>query len=99
MELIRSATTGEDATARRPDVRALGGGAATALAGWCAELGIDAGEVWAFGDMPNDLPMLTWAGRSFAVANAHDDVLAAATDRAPANDDDGVAQVLEGLLR
>ena len=33
--MIRSATTGEDATARRPDVRALGGGAATALAGWC----------------------------------------------------------------
>lgn len=35
IEMIRSATTGEDATARRPEVRALGGGAATALAGWC----------------------------------------------------------------
>lgn len=80
------------------EVSAKGVTKAAALAGWCAELGIDAGEVWAFGDMPNDLPMLTWAGRSFAVANAHDDVLAAATDRAPANDDDGVAQVLEALL-
>ncbi|MFX4285316.1 HAD family hydrolase [Janibacter sp. G349] len=81
------------------EVSAKGVTKAAALAGWCAELGIDAGEVWAFGDMPNDLPMLTWAGRSFAVANAHDDVLAAATDRALANDEDGVAQVLEGLLR
>lgn len=35
MEMIRSATTGEDATAQRPEVRAVGGGAATALAGWC----------------------------------------------------------------
>ena len=60
------------------EVSAKGVTKAAALAGWCAELGIDAGEVWAFGDMPNDLPMLTWAGRSFAVANAHDDVLAAA---------------------
>ena len=44
--------------------------------------------------MPNDLPMLRWAGRSFAVANAHPDVLAAATDRTGSNDDDGVARVL-----
>ena len=71
---------------------------AAALAEWSGELGIIADEVWAFGDMPNDLPMLTWAGRSFAVANAHDEVLAAATDHAPANDEDGVAQVLERLL-
>ncbi|WP_370892677.1 HAD family hydrolase [Janibacter sp. GXQ6167] len=71
---------------------------AAALAAWCAELGIEAAEVWTFGDMPNDLPMLTWAGRSFAVANAHDEVHAAASDRCPANDDDGVAQMIETLL-
>ena len=28
-------------------------------------------QVVAFGDMPNDLPMLSWAGTSYAVANAH----------------------------
>lgn len=69
---------------------------AVALAEWCAEQDpqVGADEVWAFGDMPNDLPMLTWAGRSFAVANAHPEVLAAASDRAPANDDDGVARTL-----
>jgi hydroxymethylpyrimidine pyrophosphatase-like HAD family hydrolase len=65
-----------------------------ALARWCARLGVDAADVWAFGDMPNDLPMLRWAGRSFAVANAHPDVLAAATDGTASNDDDGVARVL-----
>ncbi|MBN0042480.1 HAD family phosphatase [Cellulosimicrobium cellulans] len=69
-----------------------------ALARWCGRLGVDARDVWAFGDMPNDLPMLRWAGRSFAVANAHPDVLAAATDRAAANDDDGVARVLLDVL-
>ncbi len=65
-----------------------------ALARWCARLGVEPRDVWAFGDMPNDLPMLRWAGRSFAVANAHPDVLAAATDRTGSNDDDGVAHVL-----
>ncbi|MGN6241930.1 MAG: HAD family hydrolase, partial [Cellulosimicrobium cellulans] len=69
-----------------------------ALARWCARLGVDARDVWAFGDMPNDLPMLRWAGRSFAVANAHPDVVAAATDRTAANDDDGVAAVLLDAL-
>lgn len=73
---------------------------AVALADWCAEQApaVAAGRVWAFGDMPNDLPMLTWAGRSFAVANAHPHVLAAATDTAPSNDDDGVARTLATLL-
>lgn len=65
-----------------------------ALARWCARLGVDARDVWAFGDMPNDLPMLRWAGRSSAVANAHPDVLAAVTDVTAANDDDGVARAL-----
>lgn len=69
-----------------------------ALARWCARLGVEAHEVWAFGDMPNDLPMLRWAGRSFAVANAHPDVLDAATDTTATNDADGVAEALLGEL-
>ncbi|WP_344007752.1 HAD family hydrolase, partial [Isoptericola halotolerans] len=47
-----------------------------ALARWCDRRGVAASDVWAFGDMPNDLPMLRWAGRGIAVANAHPDVLA-----------------------
>lgn len=81
------------------EISAAGVTKAAALTAWCAELAIPASAVWAFGDMPNDLPMLTWAGRSFAVANAHADVRAAVTDHCPANDEDGVAVTLEGLLR
>ncbi len=80
------------------EVSAPGVTKAAALARWCGDLGIPAAEVWAFGDMPNDLPMLTWAGVSFAVANAHPQVLAGTTHTCPANDEDGVAQVLEQAL-
>ena len=52
----------------------------------------------ALGDMPNDLPMRTWAGTSYAMANAHPAVREAATHVTASNDDDGVAQVLEALL-
>jgi Cof subfamily protein (haloacid dehalogenase superfamily) len=68
------------------------------LAVLCDSLAIAPDEVLAFGDMPNDLPMLRWAGRSVAVANAHPDVLAAADERTASCDEDGVAQVLEQLL-
>ena len=37
-------------------------------------LGVGRADVLAFGDMPNDLAMLEWAGRSVAVANAHVEV-------------------------
>jgi HAD superfamily hydrolase (TIGR01484 family) len=68
---------------------------AATLARWAAARGIAPDDVWALGDAPNDLPMLTWAGRSFAVANAFPEVLAAATDRCASNADDGAADVLE----
>ncbi len=71
---------------------------ATTLARCCADRGITADQVVAFGDMPNDLAMLTWAGTSYAVANAHPAVLAATTHRTAANEDDGVARVIERLL-
>lgn len=62
------------------------------------ELGIDAADVIAFGDMPNDLPMLTWAGTSYAMADAHPSVRECAGDLAPGHDDDGVARVLVGVF-
>jgi hydroxymethylpyrimidine pyrophosphatase-like HAD family hydrolase len=69
------------------------------LADYCAELGIVASQVLAFGDMPNDLPMLSWAGRGIAVANAHPEVIACAVEVTGSNDEDGVACVLERLAR
>jgi len=71
---------------------------ARALEAFCADLSIAAEEVVAFGDAPNDLPMLRWAGRGIAVANAHPAVLEAADDVAPSNADDGVAVMLERFL-
>ncbi|GAA3570162.1 HAD family hydrolase [Nonomuraea rosea] len=70
---------------------------ATALAALAAQHEIRSSHAIAFGDMPNDLPMLSWAGTSYAVANAHPDVLAAVDHVTATNDDDGVAQVLETL--
>ncbi|MFE2041751.1 Cof-type HAD-IIB family hydrolase [Streptomyces sp. NPDC059477] len=71
---------------------------ASTLALCCAERGISPREVVAFGDMPNDVEMLTWAGRSYAMGNAHPDVIAAASGRTVANNEDGVAVVIERML-
>lgn len=71
---------------------------ASALASWCASHGAAPEDVVAFGDMPNDIGMLEWAGTSYAVANAHPTVLAAARHTTESNEDDGVAQVIERLL-
>ncbi|WP_280716053.1 HAD family hydrolase [Kitasatospora sp. MAP5-34] len=80
------------------EISALGVTKASTLETWCREQGIDRTEVVAFGDMPNDLEMLAWAGTSYAVANAHPDVLAAVAQHTVSNEDDGVAAVLEELL-
>jgi HAD superfamily hydrolase (TIGR01484 family) len=58
------------------------------------DLGVEAEDVIAFGDMPNDLPMLGWAGTSYAMADAHPSLLDVADHVAPGHDQDGVAQVL-----
>ncbi|MQA77306.1 MAG: Cof-type HAD-IIB family hydrolase [Streptosporangiales bacterium] len=80
------------------EISAYGVTKASAVAALCAERGIDAADVVAFGDMPNDLEMLRWAGRSYAMRNAHPDVLDVVTARAPTNDDDGVARTLAALF-
>ncbi len=80
------------------EISAAGVSKATALARLCDERGIDRKHVIAFGDMPNDLPMLAWAGHGVAVANAHPEVIAAADEVTASNDDGGVARVLERLF-
>ena len=49
----------------------------------------------AFGDMPNDVPMLRWAGLGVAMGNAHPEAMAAADEVTAPNTDDGLARVLE----
>ena len=68
---------------------------ATGIDEIAAPLGITAGDVITFGDMPNDVPMLRWAGHGVAMGNAHPDALAAADEVTTSNSDDGLARVLE----
>ncbi len=81
------------------EISAAGVTKATGLAQIASSHGIDAADVLAFGDMPNDLAMLAWAGRSVAVANAHPAVLAAADEITGSNDDGGVGTYLDAALR
>lgn len=80
------------------EISAAGVTKASTLALLCDRLGVAPADVIAFGDMPNDLPMLEWAGRSWAMANAHPTVREAADHVAPGHDEDGVAQVLAGVF-
>jgi hydroxymethylpyrimidine pyrophosphatase-like HAD family hydrolase len=95
---------GEDAVAtwaglRLVEISAAGVTKAFALERLCRRLGVAPGEVVAVGDMPNDLAMLNWAGTAVAVANATQEVLDAADEVTAANVEDGVALLLERLLR
>ncbi|MFD1827412.1 HAD-IIB family hydrolase [Mumia zhuanghuii] len=81
------------------EITARGVTKASGLASWSAEHGYARETVWAVGDMPNDLPMLRWAGRAFAVANAHRDVLASVHEVVATNDEDGVAAILDRISR
>ncbi len=68
---------------------------ATGLADVAGRFGVPAEDVVAFGDMPNDVPMLRWAGHGVAMANAHHEALEAADEITAPHTEDGVAQVLE----
>lgn len=61
-------------------------------------LGAKAAETIAFGDMPNDVTMLRWAGHGVAMANAHPELKAVADEVTASNAEDGVAVVLERLF-
>ena len=76
------------------ELSAAGVTKASTLARVCEHVGVGAGEVLAFGDMPNDTAMLSWAGRGYAVAGADPLAVAAADEVVPSNDDDGVARTL-----
>lgn len=80
------------------EISAKGVSKASSLALLSKELGVDPSRVVAFGDSPNDLPMLAWAGRAYAVANAHPEVHAIVDRHCAGNDEDGVAMVLEELF-
>jgi Cof subfamily protein (haloacid dehalogenase superfamily) len=98
-ELAGDAATVVASGSEAVEVTAAGVNKAAALAEIAEERGIDAADVVAFGDYPNDAAMLAWAGLGVAVANAHAEVLAVADEVTASNDEDGVALVLERLSR
>lgn len=69
------------------------------LADYASRLGIKPAEIMAFGDMPNDIEMLQFVGHGYAMASGHRETLAATSLVAPPFNEDGVAQVIEGLLK
>jgi hypothetical protein len=68
---------------------------ATGLAEVAERHGVGQADVIAFGDMPNDLEMLRWAGHGVAMGNAHPALLEVADEVTASNGDDGLALVLE----
>jgi Cof subfamily protein (haloacid dehalogenase superfamily) len=68
---------------------------ATGLAEVARRHGVAAADVVAFGDMPNDLEMLRWAGHGVAMCNAHAALLEVADEVTASNAEDGLALVLE----
>lgn len=77
----------------RPDVNK-----AIALERYAEELGLRREEVAAFGDMPNDLEMLSWAGLGCAMGSGHKLAKKAAAAVTGTLEDDGVAQMIERIL-
>jgi Cof subfamily protein (haloacid dehalogenase superfamily) len=74
---------------------------ASGLAKVAADHGVGPEDLVVFGDMPNDIAAFEWVraggGRAVAMAHAHPDLLAVATDVTGTNDDDGVAAFLAAL--
>jgi hydroxymethylpyrimidine pyrophosphatase-like HAD family hydrolase len=80
------------------EIQAPGVTKAAALARVCDRFGVDYSSTMAFGDMPNDIEMLSWVSHGVAMANAHIDVKSVANEITTSNDEDGVAIILEREL-
>ncbi|TFV53774.1 Cof-type HAD-IIB family hydrolase [Blastococcus sp. TF02A_35] len=83
------------------EISAAGVTKASGLAKVAAQHGVGPEDVVVFGDMSNDIAAFEWVraagGRAVAMAHAHPDLLAVATDVTGTNDDDGVAEFLASL--
>ena len=80
------------------ELSSLGITKATGLAQIAIAKQLNSSEIVAVGDMPNDIPMLQWAGESWAVANAHEEVLATTTNHLPHSDENAVAKLIDELI-
>jgi HAD superfamily hydrolase (TIGR01484 family) len=80
------------------ECNALGINKASGLLEVCGLLGIRMSETIAIGDSLNDIPMIREAGLGVAMGNAQEKVKHAADVIAPANEDDGVAAIIQQYL-
>jgi Cof subfamily protein (haloacid dehalogenase superfamily) len=103
LELVRGHIPDEleVATSGAPfvEITAAGVNKAYGLSQLSSQLGITADETMVFGDNNNDLAMFAWAGRAVAMGNATTEVRAIAHEVADHHANDGVAKVIEALLR
>ena len=74
------------------------GGKHRALEWLCGHLGIDRSETMAFGNGPNDVHMLEWAGYGVAIGGAVPEAVEVADAQALTPEEDGVARMLEEML-
>jgi Cof subfamily protein (haloacid dehalogenase superfamily) len=95
------ATVTHSSTDALAEISAIGVTKASGLAKVAAKHGVGPEDVVVFGDMPNDIAAFEWVrdagGRAVAMANAHPDLMAVATDVTGSNEDDGVAAFLAAL--
>jgi Cof subfamily protein (haloacid dehalogenase superfamily) len=95
------ATVTNSSTDALAEISAAGVTKASGLARVAARHGVGPEDVVVFGDMPNDIAAFEWVraagGRAVAMAHAHRDLLAVATDVTGSNDDGGVAAFLAAL--
>ena len=80
------------------EISAFGVSKGATLAKIAARHGLSAQDCVTFGDNPNDFSMLSWASRSWAMADGHPDLMKYAKFQTDAHQDDGVAKVIERLL-
>lgn len=79
------------------EISAAGVTKASAVAKVAAAHSLDASAVVAFGDMPNDVPLLEWAGWGVAMTGGHPAAITVADEVAPPAEEDGVAVVVRRL--
>jgi Cof subfamily protein (haloacid dehalogenase superfamily) len=95
------ATVTNSSTDALAEISARGVTKASGLAQVAGSYGVGPEDVVYFGDMPNDIAAFEWVreagGRAVAMAHAHPDVLAAATDVTLTNDEDGIVAFLRGF--
>ena len=80
------------------EISSLGVSKGATLAKIAARHGLTSADCVTFGDNPNDFSMLSWADRSWAMADGHPDLLKYAKFQTDAHQEDGVAKVIEQLL-